>query len=215
MYKHLGAIALIIATLGMWFISYPYLPNDLPMHWGTDGSVTWSAPKSIGVLINMGLLILIYIMFVWIPKLDPKRKGYLLQSRAYRVVIYATMLLLVFVNVLVVVQSLGMDWNVEIIVPLAVGALFIVMGNYMQAVKSNWLMGIRTPWTLSSEKVWQKTNRLGSRLFILAGLSFFIIPFIDLNLAVYFIITGALLIAIILTVYSYVVYKQEQKEDYQ
>jgi uncharacterized membrane protein len=31
-------------------------------------------------------------------------------------------------------------------------------------------MGIRTPWTLSSDRVWRETHRLGGRTFVGAGL---------------------------------------------
>lgn len=36
-------------------------------------------------------------------------------------------------------------------------------------VKPNWTMGVRFSWTLSDDTVWTKTNRLGGRLFMLAG----------------------------------------------
>lgn len=31
------------------------------------------------------------------------------------------------------------------------------------------MMGIRTPWTLTSELAWNKTHRLGGKLFMLTG----------------------------------------------
>ncbi|PXW88986.1 putative membrane protein [Streptohalobacillus salinus] len=213
MRKHLGAIALILATVCMWFISYPHLPAEIPMQWGPDGSVNWFAPKAIGALLNVGILIVIYPILVLTPRLDPKRKGYLLTSKAYWVIVYATMVLLVFVNAFVIFKSLGVNLRIEVIIPLMIGILFIIIGNYMQTVKANWFLGIRTPWTLSSEAVWRKTHRLGAKLFILTGLSFFIVPFINSAFAVYFIVIGALMVGLIPTIYSYIIYQKEQKEE--
>jgi uncharacterized membrane protein len=35
--------------------------------------------------------------------------------------------------------------------------------------KRNWFIGIRTPWTMSSDKVWDKTYKIGGKLFKIAG----------------------------------------------
>ncbi len=54
--------------------------------------------------------------------------------------------------------------------PIGVGALLIVLGNYMPKIKPNYFIGIRTPWTLESEAVWNKTHRLGGKVFIAMGM---------------------------------------------
>ena len=40
----------------------------------------------------------------------------------------------------------------------------------MGKLRKNFFIGIRTPWTLASDAVWERTHRLGGRLFMLAGL---------------------------------------------
>ena len=42
----------------------------------------------------------------------------------------------------------------------AIGLLIYYAGVLTENARQNWFMGVRTPWTLSSEKVWNKTNRL-------------------------------------------------------
>jgi len=53
---------------------------------------------------------------------------------------------------------------------IGIGLLFIIIGNYLPKTRSNWLIGIRTPWTLSSDITWEKTHRIGGRLFLGAGI---------------------------------------------
>ena len=53
---------------------------------------------------------------------------------------------------------------------LAVGALLMVLGNYMGKLRKNFFIGIRTPWTLASDAVWERTHRLAGWLFVAAGL---------------------------------------------
>ena len=54
-------------------------------------------------------------------------------------------------------------------VSVALGALFVVLGNYMPKMRRNFFVGIRTPWTLADEDVWFRTHRLGGVLFVIGG----------------------------------------------
>ena len=53
---------------------------------------------------------------------------------------------------------------------IGTGRCSSVIGNYLPKVRPNYLMGIRTPWTLASDLSWQRTHRLGGRLFVIEGL---------------------------------------------
>lgn len=75
---------------------------------------------------------------------------------------------------------MGYEVSIDKIIPSIVGILFIVIGNYMPKIKSNYFYGIKTPWTLSSDTSWRKTHRLGGKVFIISGfiiiLSSFLLP---------------------------------------
>jgi len=53
-----------------------------------------------------------------------------------------------------------------------------VAGNMMGKIKTNWFMGIRTPWALNDPDVWNKTQRLGGRVFFLSGLALILLTFL-------------------------------------
>ena len=94
-----------------------------------------------------------------------------------------------------------------------VGALFIFLGNYMQAVKPNYFIGIRTPWTLENETVWRKTHALGGRLYFIAGLLIMILPFILTNTIFYPVfIAIAVTASVSPIIYSYITFRQEKKK---
>lgn len=69
-------------------------------------------------------------------------------------------------------NAIGAPVSIRRVMPVALGFLFIVVGNYLSRVQPNWFLGIRTPWTLSSDTVWRKTHRLGGRVFVIAGVLF-------------------------------------------
>ena len=45
----------------------------------------------------------------------------------------------------------------------------IFAGLMMRVAKRNFFIGIRTPWTLSSDRVWNQTHKVGGVLFIACG----------------------------------------------
>nr|MDH3162754.1 SdpI family protein [Bacillus licheniformis] len=118
----------------------------------------------------MGTLVFVYVLMFLTPKIDPRRKNYQLFSKTYYILINAILLIFSLINVLVIMTGLGYDLPAGDIVPVLVGALLIVIGNYLPRVRSNFFFGIKNPWTLSSDSIWKKTHRFAAKVFTLAGL---------------------------------------------
>lgn len=113
-----------------------------------------------------------------------------------------------FINIIVVLISLDYNLRMNVLAPVLAGITFVISGNYMQTLKPNWFIGIRTPWTVDHEEVWRRTHRLGARLMIVAGFSLcIVIPFTPEYLMLPFIIGLIIIITLIPTIYSYVVYR--------
>lgn len=121
---------------------------------------------------------------------------------------------LVFIYIYTGLSTLGLPIAVNKAMPLAIGLLFMLFGYYLPKVKPNWFLGIRTPWTLSNETVWQKTHQLGGKIFIIAGLIIFIVSLVQPKneLMTGLIFPGIVLMAITPVIYSYLVYRQEEKK---
>ena len=88
---------------------------------------------------------------------------------------------------------------------------FIFIGFILRKVKRNFFIGIRTPWTLSSDVVWDKTHKLGSKLIIHSGIITLIGIFFQ-NYMLWFILTPIIVSAIILLIYSYLEFRKEEKK---
>ena len=73
----------------------------------------------------------------------------------------------------------AVNWNSDPFVMLAAGVLYLLLGNYMGKLRRNFFIGIRTPWTLASDAVWERTHRVGGRLFMLGGLATVLIALVD------------------------------------
>jgi uncharacterized membrane protein len=82
----------------------------------------------------------------------------------------------------------------------------VIIGNYLGRVRKNFFIGIRTPWTLASDEVWNRTHRIGGRLFILSGVIIWIGAILRLPLT--WTVGVAVGLVLIPVVYSYFLYRK-------
>lgn len=206
----LVAYLLAVGTLLLTAVLYPSLPDQIPMNWGLDGSVSYNDKYQIIFMSGMGIVLA--ILFDVLPKIDPRRKNYQKFGSYYDTFCVFMQLFLLIMNGMVLTESFRPNTvSVPMITMICVGILFLFIGNIMPKIKSNFYMGIKTPWALSSEEVWRKTHRLGGKCFFLAGIIMIASTFLPNQKLVYWITFACVMIASLVPgIMSYIWWKQEQ-----
>ncbi len=113
---------------------------------------------------------------------------------------------------MIIATGLGYPVKVDRFMPIGIGLLFIVLGNYLTRVEPNWFIGIRTPWTLSSDTVWRKTHRTGGWLMVVGGFVLAASVFLPQGAFLPLLIAAILIVAVIPVVQSYILWKREQHD---
>jgi uncharacterized membrane protein len=98
----------------------------------------------------------------------------------------------------------------NVIFPIGLGLLFFYSGILYENAKRNWFIGIRTPWTLSNDIVWDKTHKIGGKLFKIAGVVAIFGIFFQ-KYALLFILVPVILITAYTIIYSYFEYQKVVK----
>lgn len=208
MKKHLFPIVSIIISIAVWLFAYKHLPAEMPVHWGVNGEVDRYAPTFSAFLLLNGILIAVYAMLLYLPRIDPKKDNYRKFTRPYSIIGNVLIALFLAISIVTVLSGIGAPVSINRVVPVAVGILFIILGNYMQTIKPNWFIGIKTPWTISNDEVWRKTHRLGGRLLIGGGLLFIIEPFLPRSVSAVLSVGLIVVIVGVPMVYSYILHKR-------
>jgi uncharacterized membrane protein len=207
MNKYTKKMLQIISILSLFgtIVSYFYLPERIPIHWNVNWEIDDWADKN--MIFILGLLpIVTIILFEVLPKFDPRRANYMKHGKAYEIIEVATVFIMIVLNWLTIAISLGININIKLLIPLALGILFIVIGNYMPRLKSNYFFGIKNPWTLSSDVVWRRTHKMGGYVFTFIGVLMIIMGIVQEKLVnhITFIL---LLVGIVgLYIYSFILY---------
>ncbi|MFL0493468.1 SdpI family protein [Priestia megaterium] len=209
MKKHVFPLGITLLTLVAWVIALPHLPATMPIHWGANGEADGFATKINAMILTVGIMVLIYFIIAFVPRIDPRKENYKYFSKTYNIVLNAVLLLFFFVNMSTILQGLGYNVPMSYIAPIMAGLVFIIIGNYLQRVRSNYFMGIRTPWTLSNETVWKKTHRLSGKIFFIGGLLILISAFLPDGYKSVIMWGSIVLCVAIPYLYSYLAYKKE------
>ncbi len=203
-------ILLIIFSIVSSLYLFQLMPEKIPVRWNFEGQVDRFGNSSSHILIINLILIGLYLLFIFLPCIDPNKKRYAEFKKIYHIFKNILLLFMAGIFFLTNLNAVGYSINISIYIPLFVGILFVIIGNYMAKIKMNWFMGIRTPWTLSSEDVWNKTHRLGGKLFMLSGVLIALTGFLPTNyrMLIFILAIGLILIGTIGG--SYFIYKKHK-----
>jgi uncharacterized membrane protein len=211
--------AAVVTALAGFIVSawaWGQIPDgaQIAIHWGPSGEANGFAPKSVGLLLMPAMSLGIGALLAFLPRIDPRRANLLRSGAAYQAIAIGALLLMLALHIAAVLSATGQRVDMARIVPVGVGMLFLVIGNYLGKTRSSWFLGIRTPWTLSSERSWTKTHRLGGYLFAAFGAMMVVVGVIDPQAMVWALIPGLAVVAGVPIVYSYLVWRTDPDRQY-
>jgi len=204
------AIAIILLSFALAFYFCPLMPEKMASHWNVQGEIDGYTSKWWGLFLMPIISLGMFLFFILIPKIDPLKEN----IKKFRKYFDGFMVLIIFflfyIYLLSVFWNLGLRFDMSRFMMPTLGLLFYYCGILVKNAKRNWFIGIRTPWTLSNDKVWEKTHKMGGKLFKVAGLLVLVGIFFP-KCALFFVLIPIFLIVIYLIVYSYLEYQKETK----
>jgi len=203
-------IAALAVVVSIW--AYPQLPPTIATHWNVGGTADGFSSRATAVLIMPLVVIGLTGLFNVLPKLDPRRANYAKFIDTYWLIANAVILFILIGHGMIIATGLGYPVKVDRFMPVGIGLLFIVLGNYLTRVEPNWFIGIRTPWTLSSDTVWRKTHRTGGWLMVVGGFVLAASVFLPQGAFLPLLIAAILIVAVIPVVQSYILWTREQSK---
>lgn len=205
-----GTLVVAMLTVSAW--AWPQLPADapVPVHWGPSGEPDGYGPKWVGLLGLPAVALGIIGLLAAIPRIEPRRANLERSGTAYVAIGLVVVAFLGALHVLAVLAALGGETDITTVAIIGSGVVLVVIGNFLGKTRSNWFFGVRTPWTLSSERSWTRTHRLGGFVFIGSGVLVMIAGIVLGGEGAVWVLLGTLGIGIVvLVVYSYLVWRDD------
>jgi len=201
-------LSFVVASYILAFVLYNNMPDPMVSHWNAQGVPDGYVSRFGGMLHLPFAITGFTLFFLIIPKIDPLKKNVEKFSSAYDwfVAFFAGFMLYVYVLTLLWNFDVRFDF-VQLLIP-AIAMLFFLVGILLGKAKRNYFIGIRTAWTLNNEEVWDRTHKIGSRVFKIAAILTLPGVFLPSHLAMWFMLAPILSAAIILIITSYVIHQR-------
>ena len=195
----------VLAGLILW----DRLPEKLPMHFNAAGEVDGWAGKAVGVFAMPAFFVAVqWLCAVGSFKMDPKANN--LNDKVMGLVLWFIPVMSVLMHTLVYCTALGMEMNVQIVIPVLIGLVMIAVGNWLPKCKQTYTLGIKLPWTLADETNWNRTHRFAGPIWVVCGLVIMLCGLI--GGAFLWVMVAAFVVMIAApTLYSYLLFRKAQK----
>ncbi len=164
----LMVLSLVIAAVGMI-----RLPEEIPAHYGWDGTVDRMGSKY-EMLLVPGVAWLMGGVMMLLARWVARRADEHAVRMVYVAGICGTAVFVVLEVVLLVMASrYGGEkpaTDAARVMALLLGLMMMVLGNLMPKATKNPVFGLRTSWSMKNDRVWQKSQRFGGVCMMAAGL---------------------------------------------
>ena len=194
---------LIVLPVLAGIILWDRLPEQMATHWNAAGDIDGWTSKPFTVF---GLP-LILLAAQWLCVLgtlaDPKKENH--PTKILHLVLWIIPVLSLVLGAITYATALGKTVRVEVIMPILIGLILAIIGNYMPKCKQNYTIGIKIPWTLNSEENWNRTHRFTGWLWTFSGIVVMLTGFFG-GFWIFMIIVLLMVLAPIL--YSYLLFRK-------
>lgn len=189
----------ILAGLILW----DQLPEQIPFHWNMAGEVDDWVGKPFAVFAMPLILLAFQWLCVVATSADPKKAHH--PEKILHLVFWIIPVLSAVLHAIIYATALGKEVRMEMVMPVFMGLLFAIIGNYLPKCKQNYTIGIKIPWTLNSEENWNKTHRFAGRLWVVCGLVIMLSGFFG---GFWVFLAAVFPMVIVPFVYSYVLHRK-------
>ena len=183
------------------------LPESIPTHFNFSGEADQYGSKTSTVFFLPLLMLLFQALMVFGTSVDPKSQR--ISDKVFNMVIYIIPVVSIFVSTTLYLNAMGYDINITRITMWLVSLIFIITGNYIPKTRQNYSIGFRFPWTLDDQENWDKTNRLGGYLMVIAGILIFISTFFSSKIMVAVMLTSSIIAVLVPIIYSYMIFRNK------
>ena len=189
----------VLAGVVLW----NQLPEQMPTHWNAAGEVEGWSSKPFAVFGLPLILVAAQWLCVLATTTDPKRQNH--SEKIYHLVFWLVPVLSIVLHAVTYLTVLGVGVRIEMVMPIFMGLLFVIIGNYLPKCKQSYTIGIKIPWTLNNEENWNKTHRLAGWVWVIGGIAIMLTGFFG-GFVAFFVIT--LVMVLVPAIYSYLLHRK-------
>ena len=200
---------LILLPIVFGLLMWDRLPDTMTTHWGADGQADGYSSKGFAIFFLPLFLLGMHLFCVWIT--DLTNRGNEQDFKVMTMIFWIMPIISFMSNGMVYAIAMGKVWDMNALMPILMGLMFTIVGNYLPKCRQNTTIGIKVIWALNNEENWNATHRFAGKLWFVSGLITLFSAFLPIKIGY-----PIMFIALIgagggATLYSYLYYRKQLK----
>ena len=168
----IASIVTILPVL-IGIIYWDRLPDVMATHFGINNEADGFSNKAFAVFGLPAVLLAMLWLGALVISHDPKRQN--ISPKMFSLGLWIAPVVSLVVAATMYPVNLGYELDITFFSELALGLMFIIIGNYLPKARQNYTIGIKIPWTLANEENWNRTHRLAGYLWMICGVAMIMI----------------------------------------
>ena len=201
-----SVIVLIPMLVGVAF--WDALPEQVAIHWGASGEPDRWCAKAFAVYAVPLIMVALHWACLFATRFDKKNRNQ--NPKMMNITYWLVPAVSWVANGMTYADALGKDIDVIRLLPIIMGVLFLLIGNYLPKCTPNRTVGIRIKWTLADEENWNATHRFGGKVWFIGAIVILASSLLPAKISVCVMIAAMLAIALAPIIYSYCFYKKKK-----
>jgi len=200
---------LILLPIVFGLLMWDQLPDTMTTHWGVDGQADGYSSKAFAIFFLPLFLLGMHLLCVWLTDLTNRGNG---QDFKVMNMIFWIMPVISFMsNGMVYAIAMGKVWDMNALMPILMGLMFTIIGNYLPKCRQNTTIGIKVIWALNNEENWNATHRFAGKLWFVSGLITLFCAFLPMKIGYPIMFVALIGAGAGSTLYSYLYYRKQVK----
>ena len=201
---------LILLPIPVGLLLWDRFPETMAIHYGITGQADGYSSIPFAIFVPPLILLAGHWVCIFFTTRDPRNQDK--NTKPLTLVLWCIPIIGNLCCGIMYALALGVEVAVEQIMGIALGLMFVAIGNYLPKCRMNSTMGIKISWTYSSEENWNATHRFAGKIWVIGGIVMALGALLPGDLGVLIMVAGMIGLAVIPLVYSYRFYKKEKAE---
>ena len=195
-------VVLIIISFLLLIVFYPFIPENVALHWNYLNTPDFYASKLYLFTIPI-LTVFSFIVMKKLPRLKALNKEVEFTRHHYADFVSLIIIFLIYVEGVLILSNIYFSpFSLSDFLLPAFSVFLYWTGLNLNKIKRNDWIGIRTPWSVKNDRVWINTNIEGAKLFKVLSIITMLSLFFDGYQWIIFLSSTAT-VAIVLILFSY------------
>ena len=191
------------------------LPDKIVTRFDFSGAATGYSSKWFAVIGLYIFMLAMHLIVAFAVRGQDRNK---ISSKAGGLMMMICPMVSIMLAVFIYGYALGIKIEMQPVMMLFLGFLYLIVGNYLPKIRRNWVVGIKVKWTLESDRNWDSTSRFSGFFMFIAGflivifgvISFFTKLSDELMSVIMFVLI--VIPVVVAVLYSYIYYCKHKDE---